>query len=44
MATLRKPRDVMRRARLGWQARIDLRDGIAETYRWYLDHAADLRG
>ena len=41
--TPRKLLDVSRLARLGWQARIQLRDGIAETWRWYLDHAADHR-
>ncbi len=38
--TPRKLLDVSRIARLGWRAQIDLRDGIADTYRWYLDHAA----
>lgn len=32
----RKLMDVSRLARLGWQARISLRAGIEETYRWYL--------
>lgn len=41
--TPRKLLDVSRLARLGWQARIGLRDGITETWRWYLDHVADLR-
>ena len=42
--TLRKLMDVSRLNRLGWRARIGLRDGIAATYDWYLaqlrDHTA----
>ncbi|MFV1495219.1 GDP-L-fucose synthase, partial [Phaeobacter sp. JH20_02] len=34
--TPRKLMDVSRLARLGWQAKIALRDGIAQTYAWYL--------
>ena len=34
--TLRKLMDVSRLARLGWTARIGLRDGIASTFDWYL--------
>ncbi|WP_416549205.1 MULTISPECIES: GDP-L-fucose synthase, partial [unclassified Phaeobacter] len=34
--TPRKLMDVSRLARLGWQAEIALRDGIAQTYAWYL--------
>jgi GDP-L-fucose synthase len=33
--TPRKLLDVRRLAALGWRARIPLRDGIAETYRWF---------
>ncbi|ATG38048.1 GDP-L-fucose synthetase Fcl (plasmid) [Phaeobacter piscinae] len=33
--TPRKLMDVSRLARLGWQAEIALRDGIAQTYAWY---------
>jgi GDP-L-fucose synthase len=42
----RKLMDVSRLARLGWTARIGLKDGIADACRWYLAHlgAADLRG
>lgn len=36
--------DVTRLARLGWTAQIALRDGIADTYRWFLDHLHDARG
>jgi len=38
--TPRKLLDVGRVHALGWRHRIGLRDGIAETYRWYLDHVA----
>jgi nucleoside-diphosphate-sugar epimerase len=34
--TMRKLMDVSRLRRMGWQARIGLRDGIAETYQWFL--------
>jgi GDP-L-fucose synthase len=36
--TPRKLLDVSRLAALGWRARIGLRDGIADTYRWYREH------
>jgi nucleoside-diphosphate-sugar epimerase len=35
--TMRKLMDVSRLARMGWEASIDLHDGIAETYGWYLE-------
>lgn len=38
--TPRKLLDVSRLTAAGWKARIALRDGIAETYRWYLEQAA----
>jgi GDP-L-fucose synthase len=38
--TPRKLMDSGRLNALGWQAKISLRDGIAATYRWYLDHVA----
>ncbi|WP_109667862.1 GDP-L-fucose synthase [Roseicyclus mahoneyensis] len=41
--TPRKLLDVSRLTRLGWQAQIELRQGAAETYRWYLQNIADLR-
>ena len=28
---------------LGWRARIDLRDGIAQTYAWFLQHSDTAR-
>jgi GDP-L-fucose synthase len=41
--TPRKLLDVSRLTKLGWRARIGLRDGIEDTYRWYLANEADLR-
>jgi GDP-L-fucose synthase len=42
--TPRKLLDVGRLTGLGWQARTDLRDGLAGTYAWFLEHAGtDLR-
>ena len=38
--TPRKLLDVSRLAAAGWRARIPLREGIAQTYRWYLEHHA----
>jgi GDP-L-fucose synthase len=35
--TPRKLLDVSRLEALGWSARIGLREGIADTYRWFLD-------
>lgn len=37
--TPRKLMDVTRLAALGWRPRIDLRDGLASTYAWYVDNA-----
>ena len=34
--TLRKLMDVSRLTRMGWQAKITLGDGLAETYQWFL--------
>jgi GDP-L-fucose synthase len=42
--TPRKLLDVSRLRALGWQARIPLREGIAQTYDWFLAHQDDLRG
>lgn len=39
----RKMLDVSKLAALGWQASIDLREGIDATYRWFLDHADSYR-
>ena len=38
--TPRKVVDVTRLASLGWKAKIGLRDGIARTYRWFLENVA----
>jgi nucleoside-diphosphate-sugar epimerase len=42
--TIRKLMDVSRLSSMGWRASINLRDGIAQTYRWYLDNAESARG
>jgi len=39
----RKLLDVSRLHHLGWRHTIQLRDGIASTYAWFLEHGADLR-
>jgi nucleoside-diphosphate-sugar epimerase len=41
--TPRKLMDVSRLAAMGWTAKTGLRDGIAQTYDWFLKHAADIR-
>jgi GDPmannose 4,6-dehydratase/GDP-L-fucose synthase len=41
--TLRKLMDVSRLAALGWQARIELREGIEGTYRWFLSNETEVR-
>jgi nucleoside-diphosphate-sugar epimerase len=41
--TPRKLMDVSRLAAMGWRARIPLAQGIAATYRWYLDHHTQAR-
>jgi GDP-L-fucose synthase len=38
--TPRKLLDTSKLAGLAWQPQIGLRDGIAATYQWYLEHAA----
>jgi GDP-L-fucose synthase len=42
--TPRKLVDVTRINGLGWSARIDLRSGVEQTYQWFLDNQAHLRG
>jgi len=42
--TPRKLQDITRQLELGWCARIRLRDGIEQTYRWYLDNINTIRG
>jgi len=39
--TPRKLLDVSRARALGWRARIGLRTGIEQTYRWMVDHLGD---
>ena len=40
----RKLMDVTRLSDMGWRARIDLRTGIEDTYKWFLSQeAASLR-
>lgn len=39
----RKLLDVSRMERLGWQYQIDLKAGLATTYRWYKEHLAAVR-
>lgn len=41
--TPRKLMDVSRLARMGWTASVPLRDGIASTYQWFLEHRDDYR-
>jgi len=41
--TPRKLLDVSRLSSLGWKAKISLREGIASTYEWYLEHRGDFR-
>lgn len=41
--TPRKLLDTSALTALGWQARIGLRDGLAETYAWFLDNVEQLR-
>jgi GDP-L-fucose synthase len=41
--TPRKLLDVSKLHGLGWRHRIELREGLAATYRWFLEHEADFR-
>jgi len=40
----RKLLDCSRLHALGWRHRIELRQGIADTYRWFLENHASARG
>jgi len=42
--TPRKLMDVSRLTAMGWRARIGLEEGVADTYRWFLEHQGDFRG
>lgn len=42
--TPRKRLNVEKLKALGWQAQIELREGLRSTYAWFLDHQAELRG
>ncbi len=42
--TMRKLMDVGRLADMGWQARIGLEEGVAGTYRWFLNNQDAFRG
>ncbi|MFY0613157.1 MAG: GDP-L-fucose synthase [Hyphomicrobiaceae bacterium] len=41
--TMRKLLDVSRLKNLGWTSKISLEDGLAETYKWFLEHYQTLR-
>ena len=41
--TPRKLLDVSRLHALGWQARVGLREGLEQTYRWFLENRTGLR-
>ena len=41
--TPRKLLDVSRITALGWTPRVHLRDGIASTCRWFVQHRAEAR-
>jgi GDP-L-fucose synthase len=41
--TPRKLLDVSKLARMGWRAKILLREGIAATYRWFVENQGNLR-
>jgi GDP-L-fucose synthase len=41
--TPRKLVDVSRLRAMGWSPRIPLRDGIASTYQWFVDHIDEIR-
>src|SRR5690606_17943073 len=41
--TPRKLMDVSRLAALGWVARISLKEGLGDTYRWFIAHEKEVR-
>ncbi|MBM9469129.1 GDP-L-fucose synthase [Nakamurella sp. YIM 132084] len=42
--TPRKLLDVSRIKATGWKPQIDLQTGLSDTYRWFLQHASEVRG
>jgi GDP-L-fucose synthase len=42
--TARKLMDVSKLRELGWSASIPLKEGLAQAYRWFLEHQANFRG
>jgi GDP-L-fucose synthase len=42
--TPRKLLSVKKLSALGWQPRVSLKDGLAATYRWFLNNIGNLRG
>lgn len=41
--TMKKLMDVSRLAEMGWTARVNLEDGLKETYQWFLDNQDSFR-
>lgn len=41
--TPRKLMDVSKLNRLGWRAKIDLKTGLADTYKWFVEHREVIR-
>lgn len=41
--TPRKLMDVSKLNALGWKAQIELREGVAQTYAWFVEHCAEVR-
>ncbi|MFS8930190.1 GDP-L-fucose synthase [Cupriavidus taiwanensis] len=41
--TPRKLMDVTRLSALGWKAQVELREGVAQTYAWFVEHCAKAR-
>jgi len=42
--TMRKLMDVSRLAKMGWRAKVGLKEGLAGTYDWFKAHQSDSRG